>query len=150
MLQRCGILELFSENEWGLCLAVLQVSYRGKRGMGDARGSNLPVWYMFCMWGRKLRLKVSQLLWRLQSIFAEGAICISLLIFRISVIAEESKQASDNFIVVMNHVPGHSNCDLWVRGIFKLCEFVDKTCPWKEGKKKRKKKRKTQNNSRGI
>lgn len=74
-----------------------------------------------------------QLLWRLQSIFAEEAICITFLIFRISVGAEESRQATDNFIVVMNHVPEHSNCDLWVWGIFKVHDFVDKTCSCKGG-----------------
>lgn len=77
-----------------------------------------------------------QLLWRLQSIFAEEAICITFLIFRISVSAEESRQATDNFIVLMNHVPEHSNCDLWVRGIFKVHDFVDKTCSCKGGGEK--------------
>lgn len=59
------------------------------------------------------------------------------LIFRISVSAEESRQPSNNFIVVMNHVSRHSNCDLWFQGIFKVHDFVDKTCSCKGGKKKR-------------
>lgn len=33
----------------------------------------------------------------------------------------------------MNHVPEHSNCDLWVWGIFKVHDFVDKTCSCKGG-----------------
>lgn len=44
--------------------------------------------------------------------------CISFLIFRISVNAEESRQASNNFIVVMNRV-WHSNYDLWFRAFLK-------------------------------
>lgn len=58
----------------------------------------------------------------------EEAICISFLIFTISVNAEESRQASDNFIVVMKHVSVHSSCDLWFHGIFEVHDFVDKTC----------------------
>ena len=47
-LQRCEILELFSECERVLYFAVLQLSYGEKRGMGNAKDSNLPVWYTFC------------------------------------------------------------------------------------------------------
>lgn len=84
----------------------------------------------------KLRLKVTQVSSRLQSIFAVEAICISFLIFRISVNAEESRQASNNFIVVMNHVSGHSNYDLWFQGIFRVYDFVGKTCSFKCKKKR--------------
>lgn len=42
------------------------------------------------------------------------------LVFRISVNAKESRQALNKFIVVENHVSGHSNCDLWFQGIFKV------------------------------
>lgn len=66
----------------------------------------------------KLRLRVTQVSSRLQSILVGEAICISFLIFRISVNAEESRQASNNFIVVMNHV-WHSNYDLWFRAFLK-------------------------------
>lgn len=59
------------------------------------------------------------------------------VVFRISVNAEESRQASNKFIVVMNHVSGHSNCDLWFQGIFKVHDFVDKTCSCKGREKKR-------------
>lgn len=85
--------------------------------------------YGTCFAGKmQLRLKVTHLSWRLWSVFVEEAICISFLIFRIRVSAEESRQASDNFIVVMKHVSGHSDCDLWFQGIFEAHDFVDKTC----------------------
>lgn len=80
-------------------------------------------------------LKVTQISSRLQSVFA-GEMSL-YLIFRISVNAEESRQASDNFIVVMNHVSGYSSCDLWFQGIFKVHDFVDKTCSCKGGGEKR-------------
>lgn len=48
MLQKCMILELFSECERVLYFAVIQLNDGEKRCMGDAKGSNLPVWYMFC------------------------------------------------------------------------------------------------------
>lgn len=40
------------------------------------------------------------------------------LVFRISVNTKERRQAS-KFIMVMNHMSGQSNCDLWFQGIFK-------------------------------
>lgn len=43
MLQRHGILDLFSECERVLYFAELQLSYGEKGGMRDAKGNNLPV-----------------------------------------------------------------------------------------------------------
>lgn len=44
-------------------------------------------------------------------------------------------KASNNLIVVKNRVPGHSDCDLWVWGIFKARNCVDSTCSCRKKEK---------------
>lgn len=54
-------------------------------------------------------------------------------------VQQRVRQASDSFIVVMIHVPGHSSSGLWVQGISEVPDFVGKSSSCKgkiKGQKK--------------